>query len=461
MKFVIHADSTVKNTYSGYMVLHSFKDLLSFKSVNTKITLVVHSFSDSWFEGLLDLQEFVKRYGSRVKRLLYVNKEPINECVSYVLSIGGKVEVDESVLQDVNTLNEFLMFMDEVDELEGIPLGLTVTTEGRQGVASNELALALSNENLPALASEIARADKDLSALSLLVDRLEIADKEVFTPVMVETLRNVVEALSQDKARLESEKEMYMRSVSRVVESTSEFKKQSSEVLAQMQENTARFAGSMGDYFNRGSGVTYMPFTLSRDIRSRVVVFKDYKSTPYITTFLRLFRQYLSTRSKGALRTKLVILENNSALLDKRYKGVYKVTEGTSNSQKTLTSDEVLVTRVLKDEVMNLFANSPELVIFLDRTSSVQPMISGMNVKFVPIVMSQGDIERFGLNPNGEILSLVKSVSKVNKGLALPILNLDGVSSDRAMKESQIFKQYERLGIFSKLAQLLTIDKEG
>lgn len=158
---------------------------------------------------------------------------------------------------------------------------------------------------------------------------------------------------------------------------------------------------------------------------ARILVIKEYSPVRYLTSFLIAFAKYMTDIK--TVKTKLVIIDRDSDMVDTRYSDIVKADSSTyDNMSAQLTLTQVVYTTTPTNSILDLLLNSIgfDLYIVLDRTYKRLDLITGRNITLVNAVSSRRLMRNLNfvagetiVNDSGEhtqlaILSLIESYPK-------------------------------------------------
>lgn len=211
-----------------------------------------------------------------------------------------------------------------------------------------------------------------VSVISDFIHRYMQTGGKGITPGYLQVVKNAAEnmAIAYKDKSLE---------VLKLCESASDLFKGSVDLIANIQEeqnNLERVVTELRDKLKSGDMVNmpipvapqvgYFPRVSYMKSRSSIVRVKDLGRSPYLTSFMLGFRDYLNYVKK--VRPKLVIIEPLGEMLPKVYSKYKWVTQQTKNNVAAYSGDVVFTNCPLKD-VMDRLLSDPnyDTVIVLDR----------------------------------------------------------------------------------------------
>lgn len=147
---------------------------------------------------------------------------------------------------------------------------------------------------------------------------------------------------------------------------------------------------------------------------ARVLLIKEHTPTRYLTSFLISFINYLS--DVASVKSKLIIIDNNSDNLDIRYEGIKKADFETIRKEvATLTLSPVVYTATPNKSVLDTLFESVgvELFVVLDRTQKSINAVTGRSIKVANAVSSKSKMRKLNLNANETIVNDQADVSQL------------------------------------------------
>ena len=182
--------------------------------------------------------------------------------------------------------------------------------------------------------------------------------------------------------------------------------------------------------------VGYFPRVSYMKSRVSIVRVKDLGRSPYVTSFMLGFRNYLQFVKK--VRPKLVVLEPLGEVLPKLYKGYNWITQQTKNNMSSYSGDVVFTNCPLKDVIDRLLSDpNYDTVIVLDRLMIThQHLLNCAGEEPIYCVKGNSFVKEYKLNVK-RCFSVVTEV----KGSMFTLPFFEGYPSEPDMRERKYLSE--------------------
>lgn len=366
---------TTKNSESHPLQVSNFHIVSSVKEatqLTSKSVIILESSNDKPFDVLVFLVSAIQT--ARVSKFAYIAEKPI----PIIDEVMKALKAFRAPLADaLYNLNDFSALL----------------------ISTNEHHLNRDSDTLSTLAESLSIVDK------FMTEKLE-AEPKASRRQIESAFAEVVEAM--DKSVISDVlRDQIQTLVVDFLLSTKSFQ----DEIAQRERDISNLqATNLG-----GMGISsYQQYTYTGN--HRVVVVKEHTPVQYLTSFLCAFADYMTTMK--AVKTKLIIIDRDSDMVDYRYKELMKADADSIRLQAANLLFETCVytttpTRTILDSLMDGSLGT-DLYIVLDRTYKKAEIISGRGVKVAHAVSSRRlmrlmefDADETILNDLGEASQLV------------------------------------------------------
>lgn len=373
MKYLVTIDDTMK--LDGYLTFNSL-DGLNDEEVPQNSTLVLHSTSEDEIDASLLLDKLIS--SNNFSELFYINSSPLNSIKMYVKSVNGVCEEDESVLHDASSLDEFRMLF------------------------RNNLVPSISEYK-----NDLVSFEDNLSILLNLIDDLKNENSNVFKSPMVTTLERLTESLISDKEEdVETIKGLY-KFVHDMATNTNKKLDHLKNLVFDSQQSLERVL-KQGGNTKRGTQTVISYPSVSYYGTTNVIVFKEYSSCRYLTSFVLAFSGYLQKIKH--LRVKVLLVAVETQLAKKRYEPTFMlVNDKNYTKSSSLQSKSTWVTTPTSTIINNQLDLNNEVVLVIDRMYGSESII---NNKVNVIHCVRGVLE---MNANNlQVSDVIASISSID-----------------------------------------------
>lgn len=387
--------------YDGWTVVDKLQDL--YVMVGEIDFLVYHKSLESAEDCVKHLTMLMQAHPETV--VLYVrNKEDMVQAVRILVEgSGGRYIDDEFFLEDESQLGQ-------------------LTSQWQGMVALTEMS--------------------GVNVIGDFIRRYMQTGGKGITPGYLQVVKNAAEGMAiayKDKS-LE---------VLKLCESASDLFKGSVELVENLQEaqgDLERVVSELKGKLKNGDMVSisvpvapqvgYFPRVSYMKSRVSIVRVKDLGRTPYLTSFMLGFRNYLQFVKK--VRPKLVILEPLGETLPRVYKNYHWITQQTKNNMASYSGDVVFTNCPLKD-VMDRLLSDPnyDTVVVLDRLMIThQHLLNCAGEEPLYCVKGESFVKEFRLNIK-RCFSVVHSV----KGCMFTLPFFEDYPSEADMRERKYLSE--------------------
>lgn len=337
----------------GFQVLSSIKEI---PVVNSTTNLIVIDFVDDDIDFMLEILRFVSK--KNLSKIAYLNPQPKVIIREFLERVGAFVSTDPVDLTDNNQLSEIVIILDTFspNDTEDVFKPFEVVDLYLTSVLEKET---------PNTRTMIKRSLIQLS--NTLEKHLERNDLK---KELVELVLSVDQKTEKDRNSIERlEKELQNR-----------------------QQDTI------------GSGLVnaFQP-TIYTGVR-KVIVFKEYAPTDYLTSFVIALSHYFSNKE---LKSKVIIVDRDTPFTAERYRGITEVDFSTINKDKsTLSLTNLLWTSKPTTNIMDtlLDAIGYEIYLVIDRTYKQSSIVTGRSVTTLNAVSSRRLMRQLRLEPQKTLI---------------------------------------------------------
>lgn len=350
---------------------HGFERVRSVKDI-TKLTkksyLIIESYDDKDFELALFLINSVMSLG--IHQVAYVTDNPVQIIDELMKSINAyRAHLPESIEtpENISALMRAMADEDKSDDQETLVENLEVLTDYVNSKVESE----------PKVKRRLIT-----SSLQTIVSAL---DDTVFSDRLRRQIQDMIVSFIMNTNNLQRE--------------ISKLEKE----IVNLKASTMSGANGISSF----QQYTYVG-------NARVLLIKEHTPTRYLTSFLISFINYLS--DVASVKSKLIIIDNNSDNLDIRYEGIKKADFETIRKEvATLTLSPVVYTATPNKSVLDTLFESVgvELFVVLDRTQKSINAVTGRSIKVANAVSSKSKMRKLNLNANETIVNDQADVSQL------------------------------------------------
>ena len=367
------------NEYEGWLVCRSVSDVLSI--TGTLENLVFHKSKERSDDKVKYLKALYDKYTS-CKFLYVCNRESTDDVVKMYIVGGlkGRYVDDDFFLSDAHELNGLIV---DLPALTGTDMSSSSVLDdffnrymsnGESGISKGYLQV------VKKAASEMVEAYQEKS---LEIIKLSESASEIFSNSV-----DLVANMKERQRRMEKDLQLLRERKEEVDSLTSKVP-----------------AGSPILFYPR---VTYM--------KSKTILrFKEIGNTPYIVSFMLGFRLYLE-RVK-IVRPKLIVIENQGEMIEKKYDEYAWVTQKTKSDGSLFFEDVVFTNCPTSNIIAKMLDDTNyDTFVVLDRTKNYKDHL--LNAKGPEFVVSASNamVERFKISK-----AMCISVGKALRGTSMEI----------------------------------------
>lgn len=371
MKVIV--SKTLKNEFNEFVVVDSLKKVVELQGVTH---LILHSCIEGDFDAGVFIGDLKKK---GIDFFMYICEEPSAMLQMIIKGVDGYFYSDEFYFDDEEELQ--VLISDIEDEKKEI----SDSTSDFEMIAT------------PAL-----------NTISAFVQGYVKGDKLVQTPMFLEQTNSAISELTNLYHQQELELQTMGNSALEVFEKASTIirnmndqKKAIERQLEQLEQVTSNSSISRPSLGN--SILFFPPYKYLGN--SRVLVFKEYSPTKYLTSFILGYTHYLHYVCNK--RVKTIFCVQKGYCIGKRYESFTSITEE-SKGMTTLYDNEIIVTNTPKKEVMKeLLSKQQDIVIVVDRLYGKEAIVTGRCVT-LNVCGAYSDVARFGLKIEDCIFSVTR-----------------------------------------------------
>lgn len=360
MDYIVTTKNKNDIVSSSFLVVNTVKDLTEVSSTSF---VVFDSSIDSPFDVVMSIIELVRVY--QVDRIAYISEQPIKLIEEVMKSVKAYVVQEEGYLEDMNNLSELMTDIVEVknsaDKLEELSDSLEIVS----GYLDSQL--------------KTAGRGRQMQVLNAFKELVKVLDEELDSSELRDQLQDLI-------LTFQNRETVYKRDI----------EKRDND-LKNLQTQLGADTSSLNAFQ-----------TFSYTGNSKILVIKEMTPVRYLTSYLWAFRGYMQDVKK--VKTKLVIIERNSDMVDTRYaeKSLIKVEPSNliTKAGAINLATECYTTNPTR-AVMTKITESigVDLYIILDRTYKNLPVISARHLYKAYGVSSQRHARAFNLEVGSTIVN--------------------------------------------------------
>lgn len=383
--------------FSGFKVVRSVSEI---EKVTMKTTLIVDSYDDKDFDFAVFLVNAVR--DKALNKLAYITEKPVRIIMELMRVVGAYVVQDESLIDNSENFSVLLEFLQTN----------TVST---------------STEDLDSLADSFTVLSEYLGGSLEGVPRAERRKVEFAFNKLSDTVQDVL--LSDE---LSQQIQNFLLSASSRV-------RVAEEDLAKKEADLESLkASSFGGF---GGGISaYTQFTYTGN--AKVLVIKEQAPTRYLTSFLIAYVSWLSRVPE--LNAKLIVVEQDSDFVDKRYGEMVKVDAKTIERElgSLYIVQNMFTTTPTQSVMSQLMSPTIDLYVVLDRTYKRMAVVTGRGIHVVNAVSSRRLMRDLGLKSGETIVNDAGEKSQLATLGLIESYPMD--EGSRIVKQTQAFERAMR-----------------